>query len=397
MERYDIKAAVRGTKQSFELMTDIGLAEPLALPVLQVAGAEAGKTLLVLAGVHGDEYEGVETTLRLFRALRPEALAGTVVLLPTANALSYRGGTRVSPEDGLNMARTFPGDPLGKPTERLAWHLHHRFIAPADFMLDLHSGGTHYAVSTLVGYCHNDATELGRRSRAAAEAFGAELLWAHEEIAPGRSVSSALALGVPWLYTEAYGGKRIRREDADLFYEGAFNLMRHLSMLRQGGEASRPDGEALLSDGEVLRLDGEALLSDGKTSRPDGEALRLDGETSLPSKPPAGKSAPPGHPLPSGSPMSPRAGAFRRIYGDGNFDGSETAEADGFFVPALALGSDVRAGGAVGAIYGFDGAERQRVVSARDGVVVMLPGTPKVRKGEPLFMVAPTEPVVRPG
>ncbi|TMV47307.1 hypothetical protein FE783_22130 [Paenibacillus mesophilus] len=330
IDRYDAKSAARGTKRSLELIADIGLAQPLELPVLQIEGAEAGKTLLVLAGVHGDEYEGVETVLRLYRDLQPERLKGSLILVPQANLLSYRGGTRVSPEDGANMARVFPGNPEGTPTERIAWHLHHRFIAQADFMLDLHSGGTHYAVSTLVGYYHNDGTEIGRRSRAAAEAFGIDLLWAHETIAPGRSVSSALALNVPWLYTEAYGGRRIRRDDAQSFYDGAFRLMRHLGMLspEQSGAESTADMQQTAS---------------------------------------------------------------RRIYGDGNFDGSETAEADGFFIPAVSLSSDVRKGERIGTIFGFDGSELQHVCASRNGVVVMLPGTPAVRKGEPLFMVAPSD------
>ncbi|GAA3409135.1 M14 family metallopeptidase [Paenibacillus hodogayensis] len=352
IDRYDVRAAVPGTKRSFELNVDIGTGVPLTLPVLQIDGAKPGKTLLVLSGVHGDEYEGVETVLRLYRELEPERLTGSIVLVPQANPLSYRGGTRTSPEDGLNMARVFPGQLEGMPTERIAWQLHHRFIAKADFMLDLHSGGTHYAVSTLVGYYHNDRTELGRRCREAAEAFGIELLWAHESIAPGRSVSSALELGVPWLYTEAYGGRRIRREDADAFLEGAYRLLRHLSMLAP--DAHRPS--------EAADHGGDA-----------GE------ETAA-----AAAAADTGQ----GRGMQP---ALRRIYGDGNFDGSETAEADGFFIPGVPLSSAVEAGTAIGAIYGFDGQELHRVVAARAGVVVMLPGTPAVRKSEPLFMIAPTQ------
>lgn len=325
MDRYDAKGTIPGTKRSLELTADVGLGEPLVMPVLQIDGVRQGKTLLVLASVHGDEYEGVETALRLYRDLKPDELAGTVIIIPLANPLAYRGGTRTSPEDGVNMARAFPGNPEGTPTERIAWHLHHRFIAQSDFMLDLHSGGTHYAVSTLVGYYDNDDTEIGRQSRAAAESFGAAMLWAHASVAPGRSVSSALALGVPWLYTEAYGGRRIRREDAELFYVGAIRLMRHLGMLRAETGADAPV-------------------------------------------------------------------AFRRIYGDGNFDESERAESDGFFIPALPLGADIRAGEPVGSIYGFDGEVLQQVVAASAGVVVMLPGTPVVRAGEGLFMIAASEP-----
>ncbi|KIL40342.1 hypothetical protein SD70_13935 [Gordoniibacillus kamchatkensis] len=51
-------------------------------------------------------------------------------------------------------------------TERIAYELHHRFLANADFLLDLHSGGTHYAVSTLVGYYDDPgANTAGRAGR----------------------------------------------------------------------------------------------------------------------------------------------------------------------------------------------------------------------------------------
>jgi predicted deacylase len=360
LQQYEAKAVCRGTKRYLECMADIGLDEPLALPVLQVDGAGAGPVLLVLAAVHGDEYEGVETVLRLYRSLRPERLAGSVIMIPAANLLAYRGGTRVTPEDGVNMARAFPGNPDGTPTERLAYHLHHRFIAQADFLLDLHSGGAHYAVSTLVGYYENEASETGRRSRAAAEAFGAELLWAHTDIAPGRSVSSALSLGVPWLYTEAYGGRRIRREDAELFYAGAYRLMRHLRML----------GESVDETDET-----------GKT----GDQAGAHAEQAVQLQVPAHTGAKEAGRCP---PM--------RIYGDGNFDGSETAEADGFFIPAVSLNTIVRTGDKIGAVCRLDGRELQEVRATRGGMVVMLAGSPPVRAGDPLFMLAETEPPVLP-
>lgn len=357
LQHYEAKAVCRGTKRYLECMADIGLDEPLALPVLQVDGAGAGPVLLVLAAVHGDEYEGVETVLRLYRSLRPNRLAGSVIMIPAANLLAYRGGTRVTPEDGVNMARAFPGNPDGTPTERLAYHLHHRFIAQADFLLDLHSGGAHYAVSTLVGYYENEASETGRRSRAAAEAFGAELLWAHTDIAPGRSVSSALSLGVPWLYTEAYGGRRIRREDAELFYSGAYRLMRHLGML------------------------GEAADETDKT----GDQAGAHAEQAVPIQVPAHNGAKQAERRPP-----------TRIYGDGNFDGSETAGADGFFIPAVSLNTIVRAGDKIGAVCRLDGLELQEVRASRGGMVVMLAGSPPVRAGDPLYMLAGTEPPVSP-
>ncbi|MNH89565.1 murein peptide amidase A [compost metagenome] len=294
------------------------------IPAFELAGVEDGPNLLILAGVHGDEYEGIETILRLFSALRLEDLRGNLLMIPCANPYAYRGGTRVSPDDGVNLARAFPGKQMGTVTEKLAYELHHRMIAKADFLLDLHSGGTHYAVASLVGYYHEEGSAFSHRCREAAEAFGALLLWAHDEIAPGRTVSSAQALGIPWLYTEAYGGRRVRQEDARMFYDGIFRLMNHLEMLDDPLE------------------------------------------------------------WPVGKPVIER----KTIYSDGNFDHSATAEEDGFFVPAISLESEVRQGDLIGTIYGLDGSERQRVTAGSDGFLVMILGIPVVRKGDPVYLLA---------
>ncbi|WP_420872064.1 M14 family metallopeptidase [Cohnella rhizosphaerae] len=113
----------------------------------------------------------METILRLYERLAPEELAGSLVMLPIANPYAYRAGTRISPDDDMNLARVFPGKPDGTVTERLACTLHD-LIAGSDFFLDLHSGGTHYAVAALAGYYHDPDSAFGRRCRAAAEAFG---------------------------------------------------------------------------------------------------------------------------------------------------------------------------------------------------------------------------------
>jgi len=46
--------------------------------VASIAGGD-GKTVLVLAGNHGDEYEGQVAALRLLQELQPERISGRVV------------------------------------------------------------------------------------------------------------------------------------------------------------------------------------------------------------------------------------------------------------------------------------------------------------------------------
>ena len=220
------------------------------LPLLYVTGAASGPTLVVTAAVHGDEYEGVEAIPRVFQQVEPKALRGTLVLVPVCNVPAYEAATRSSPIDGLNLARVFPGDAKGSITRRIAYWMTHKLIKPADFYIDLHSGGVAAAIPTLIGYRHSN-DELGRASRAGAEAFGAPVLWGHPPApAPGRTLSAATDFGVPSLYTEAPGGGFAHPDDVDCFSQGVINVMRHLTMLT-GGPQPRPTTHHLVGHGDM--------------------------------------------------------------------------------------------------------------------------------------------------
>ncbi len=189
-------------------------------------GRCAGQTLVVTAGVHGDEYEGVRTILETFRSLNVDDMAGDFLAVTVANPPAFWNGTRLSPLDQANLARAFPGSLDGGPTSAIAYVLGNSIIKHAGFFLDLHSAGARLLMPTMLGYDAADA-----RSRAAANAFGATVIWGHPEVAPGRTISFAKQNGIPWLYTEARGAGRIHPDDLQMFMNGVQNLMRHLRIL----------------------------------------------------------------------------------------------------------------------------------------------------------------------
>lgn len=219
-------------------LPDAGGAWELDLYV--ASGTRPGPTLAVLAGVHGDEYEGPVAIADLLAALDPAALAGTLIAIPVANPPAFGAGTRTSPLDGLNLARCFPGSGDGTASERLAHTLTAEVIGVVDALIDLHSGGVAYAMATLVGYC-DLGDEVGQRSRALATAFGAPVLWEHPEIALGRTLSAALDLGIPCIYTEAAGGGAAPAPVVRCFTEGIQRAMIALGMLP--GDAPEPRHE----------------------------------------------------------------------------------------------------------------------------------------------------------
>jgi predicted deacylase len=242
--KFEPNQFTRNGKYALDLEFKAGDCE-LSIPLLLFRGTREGKVLVVMAGVHGDEYEGVRAILEISAALDPAQMAGDIIAVPVANATAFWAGQRTSPLDNKDLARSFPGDLSSGQTSALAHWLAHAVIARADLLLDLHSGGIKYTMPTMVGY---DATNP--RSRDAAQAFGAPTLWGHPVLPPGRTVSFAKQRGIPWLYTEARGAGRIDPQDLRVFREGILNLLKHLSIL-PGAPTLRPVEYHLYGDGNT--------------------------------------------------------------------------------------------------------------------------------------------------
>ncbi|HVL71810.1 MAG TPA: succinylglutamate desuccinylase/aspartoacylase family protein, partial [Beijerinckiaceae bacterium] len=102
----------------------------------------AGPTVILEGGNHGDEYEGPIAICELIRELDPGRVQGRLILMPANNVHAVMAGQRVSPVDGLNFNRTFPGDPAGTITQQIAAYVTDHVFPLGDAFLDLHSGGS---------------------------------------------------------------------------------------------------------------------------------------------------------------------------------------------------------------------------------------------------------------
>src|SRR6266446_7791890 len=95
----------------------------------------------VFGGTHGNEYEGQVAAKRLSRDLDPEVMSGRVIVLPQLSQSACVAGTRVSPLDGVNMNRAFPGNPRGTLSYRISNFVKTRIVPQVRVVLDIHSGG----------------------------------------------------------------------------------------------------------------------------------------------------------------------------------------------------------------------------------------------------------------
>lgn len=191
--------------------------------------AGPGPTLAVLGGVHGNELLGVLAVRRLIGQLDPGSLRGRIRWAAPAHPAAWIAERRAGPDDGLNLARVFPEDPAGAPTERVAAQLTEQLIGGADLLIDLHTAGAVSDMATLCGY--HSTGPLAAAAGAAAAAFGAPFTWEHPELAPGRSLTAAEALGVPSIYAESAGGMVLRADDFRCYVDGLQRVMHHLGMI----------------------------------------------------------------------------------------------------------------------------------------------------------------------
>lgn len=233
MDDLDLAAVPAGTKQYLALTVVSDIGGPLSVPAMVVRGAAPGPTLLAVAGVHGNEYEGMEAIRTVFATLDPSAMHGVFCAIPIANPLAYAARTRATPAavDGLNLARVFPGAANGTLTQRLAHHLLaliERHVGPDDLFIDFHSGSEDVAFATLVGF--RDLSRPGcQRSEEAARRFGIPLLWRIPDSAGPFNAETARR-GIPTIGTETTGRAGFDPAGYQAFVAGLRHAMAFLGM-----------------------------------------------------------------------------------------------------------------------------------------------------------------------
>ena len=177
----------------------------LPMPIVCIKNGD-GPNVLLMAGNHGDEYEGQVALTKLAKSFEPAQMRGRIVILPMANYPAAQAGLRNSPIDGGNLNRTFPGDVDGTPTEMIAHFIEEVLVPECDLVIDVHSGGSSLVyIPALIADLDTDGT-LSPKLREYAEVFGAPITLVQLPATADRmSSGAALRKGVAYLTTELAG------------------------------------------------------------------------------------------------------------------------------------------------------------------------------------------------
>lgn len=200
------------------------------LPATILHGAQPGKTILIMAGVHAGEYVGIQAAIELAQKLKIEKVKGTIILLKVLNrpAFENRNGS-MGLSDGKNLNRVFPGDPEGTEMERLAYAIVSELYPVVDYCIDLHSGDDYEELTPYVYYAGAASREVIAASRQMAEQVDVPYM-VKSNVASGGAYNYAASIGIPSILIERGGMGNWSSEESRSTRRDVRNILCHLGI-----------------------------------------------------------------------------------------------------------------------------------------------------------------------
>jgi N-alpha-acetyl-L-2,4-diaminobutyrate deacetylase len=202
------------------------------IPITVITNGE-GPTVLVMGGNHGDEYQGQIAAMKLAREVTPDQVTGRLILIPSLNFPAALAATRLSPIDGMNLNRAFPGEAEGPVTGQIAHFLTNVLFPLSDVVIDIHSGGRSME---FVPCAHMHlVTDREQRARmfAAMMAWGTDFAFLYADIAgTGLLPVEAENQGKTVVTTELGGGEGIPASVHRIAQGGLRNVLIHVGLLK---------------------------------------------------------------------------------------------------------------------------------------------------------------------
>jgi hypothetical protein len=203
------------------------------VPVIIERSKKPGPTILITAGIHGDEINGVEIVRQIIAKGINKPKKGTIICIPVINVFGFIHMDREFP-DGRDLNRVFPGTKGGSLASRVAHKLITEIVPHADLIIDFHTGGADRFNSAQIRIKKKEAIldEL-------AEVFGAPFVYYSKNLKKSFR-NTCYKLGIPMLLFE--GGKSFNIDDTitNTGVNGVKRVLHHLGMLKTNFKVSRP-------------------------------------------------------------------------------------------------------------------------------------------------------------
>ncbi len=220
-------------------MAKLYTATSVEVPIIIERAKKPGPVVLITAGIHGDEINGVEVVRQLIvREINKPAI-GTVICIPIINVFGFLNMAREFP-DGRDLNRVFPGSKNGSLASRFAYQFVQKILPIADFCMDFHTGGASRFNAPQIRIVKGDqqALKFARIFNAPFTILTKTITKSYRETCSkhGKSV----------LLFEGGKSNDSNKDIAKSGVEGAMRILHHLEMLKQKFEVPDPKGETVV-------------------------------------------------------------------------------------------------------------------------------------------------------
>lgn len=194
------------------------------IPIYVFNAKKPGPTILVQAGLHGDEINGIEIVRRMLQQKRLKVRKGAIIAVPILNIFGFIHFSRDVP-DGKDVNRSFPGKKTGSMASRIAYHYTTEILRQIDCGIDLHTGGSQRNNFPQVRYTAEDDN-----SKKLAGIFNAPITFPARLIR-GSFRNAAYRMEIPTIVFEA--GESMRFDDYGILQgmQGITNVLDHFGMI----------------------------------------------------------------------------------------------------------------------------------------------------------------------
>ena len=129
--------------KTYQIKTDIARLHTrtkVEVPIIISRAKVDGPCVLLSAGIHGDEVNGVEIVRQIVAHKYNIPDAGIIICVPVVNVFGFLIKTREFP-DGKDLNRSFPGAKNGSLASKFAHFFMNEIVEHVDYCIDFHTGG----------------------------------------------------------------------------------------------------------------------------------------------------------------------------------------------------------------------------------------------------------------
>jgi predicted deacylase len=204
-------------------ISETSTGRPIYTPIFVANSNEPGPALFLVAGIHGNELNGVEIVRECIHKIDFTQLKGAIVCIPVINVPGFLNGQRTLP-NGEDLNRSFPGCKDGSPGERLADQVM-QILSQCDYGISFHT-----AVNNWNNIPHIRANVMYPDTKRLARSFGTEII-INEAGIEGMLRRTMTDMGIPCTILEAGEPNKFQRNIIDLGVTGTRNVMAEFGLL----------------------------------------------------------------------------------------------------------------------------------------------------------------------